>query len=67
MRWRIELVLCSLIVGLTALGCGTTPSKEEMGTIVKDIPKVEGADKPYEMPQLVKPTPEEDDPLLNHR
>jgi hypothetical protein len=27
-------------------------SKEELGTVVFEVPKVRGADKPFKMPQL---------------
>jgi hypothetical protein len=33
-------------------GCGPELSKSDLGTVVFEVPKVAGADKPYEMPKL---------------
>jgi len=33
-------------------GCEQKVPKEELGTVVFEVPAVQGADKPYEMPQL---------------
>lgn len=49
-RLMVLLILASLA------GCGTEVSKDDLGTVVFEVPKVAGADKPYEMPQL-KTTP----------
>jgi hypothetical protein len=47
-------------LGLIALsGCEQKPSPKEQGTVVEGVPKVEGADKPFEMPEL-GPPPSED-------
>jgi hypothetical protein len=36
-------------------GCGRELSKSDLGTVVFDVPKVAGADKPYPMPKLGPP------------
>jgi hypothetical protein len=47
-------------LGLFALsGCEQKPSPEVLGTVVEGVPKVEGADKPFEMPELGPPPSEE--------
>jgi hypothetical protein len=40
-------------------GCGDKPSSKELGNIVEGVPRVKGADKPFEMPEL-GPAPPED-------
>ena len=48
--------LSYLVVLLVTLGgCGRELSKTDLGTVVFEIPKVAGADKPYPMPQLGPP------------
>jgi hypothetical protein len=59
MRRQFVLILFSLFIGILALGCGMSLSNGEKGTELKEIPKVEGADKPYEMPKLESSTPED--------
>lgn len=44
-------------------GCGPNLNSKEFGTIVKGIPHIEGADKPYPLPEL-GPPPSDD--LLRH-
>ena len=58
MRWRPAFLL--FILSLLVAGCGPEVSKEELGTITSGIPKVAGADKPYQMPQLGPPLEDED-------
>lgn len=50
-----------LVIALLFLsGCGRSADSREFGTIVEGIPRVEGADKPFEMPKLgPPPSPEE--------
>jgi hypothetical protein len=46
-------------------GCGPELSQSDLGTVLKEVPQVAGADKPYVMPQLgppVKQKPGETDP-----
>jgi hypothetical protein len=49
---------------LTALlllgGCGPALSKSDLGTVVFEVPKVAGAEEPYQMPQLGPPPKDED-------
>jgi hypothetical protein len=59
----------SILLGLTALlpivGCESRIPKEELGTVVFEVPAVPGSDKPPPMPELdnrdsgpdVKPAP----------
>jgi len=46
------------IVGLllAAGGCATRLDPAQYGEIVTKLPKVEGADKPYQLPDLDEPT-----------
>ena len=37
-------------------GCGPELSKTDLGTVVYEVPKVAGADEPYQMPQLGPPS-----------
>ncbi len=48
-----------LIALLTALltGCGPSIDTEDLGTIVFEVPQVEGADQPYELPPEAGPLP----------
>lgn len=46
------LILGPLIVGAALAGCGPRVDPQEMGEIQYQIPKIEGADKPYSMPWL---------------
>jgi hypothetical protein len=52
-RFRAILSL-GLLAFLAAIlgGCGPALSKSDLGTVVFEIPKVAGADKPYPMPKL---------------
>ncbi len=45
------------LLPIIAGGCGPRLTSADLGTIVREIPKVPGADKPYPMPQLDKPAP----------
>jgi hypothetical protein len=36
-------------------GCGPELSKNDLGTVIYDVPKVAGSDQPYPMPQLGPP------------
>jgi hypothetical protein len=38
------------------IGCDPPLDPEQYGQIVNDVPQVEGADKPYPLPQLDEPT-----------
>ena len=50
-------LLCLLILILLVLvgGCGPELSKQELGTVVFEIPKISGSEGPYPMPQLQPP------------
>jgi hypothetical protein len=39
-------------MSVLAIGCGAELSKRDLGHVVFEVPKVAGADKPYEMPKL---------------
>lgn len=45
------------------VGCGPELSDRDLGTVVEEVPKVDGADKPYHMPQL---GPEQEDKKTEH-
>lgn len=47
------------MVVLTAAGCKPAASSKDMGTIVHEIPRVPGADKPYELPKIIIPHKED--------
>jgi hypothetical protein len=53
---RIGLVILLVSLG----GCGPELSKEDLGTVVFEVPKIAGAEEPYQMPQLGPPTKEEE-------
>jgi hypothetical protein len=59
MRYQIGLLLLLLAVSMG--GCGTELSRAELGTVLFEVPKVAGADEPYQMPQLGPPLPEEEE------
>jgi len=42
-------------------GCGPALSKQDLGTVVFEVPKVAGADEPYRMPQPGPPLERKDD------
>ena len=58
MRKLLYEVIAVLTVSLLG-GCGPNLSSKDYGTIVEGIPHVKGADKPFEMPQLGPPPPED--------
>lgn len=51
MRARFAFLLLAVLLA----GCGPELSKSDLGTIIYDVPKVAGADEPYQMPQLGPP------------
>ncbi|MGD0655548.1 MAG: hypothetical protein ABSA16_14495 [Thermoguttaceae bacterium] len=63
MRWLLGL-LFGLLIALTVIGCGPAVSSKDMGTIIYEIPRVQGADKPYELPQIITPHKEDANPSL---
>ena len=42
-------------------GCGLALSRQDLGTVVFEVPKVAGADEPYRMPELGPPLERKDD------
>jgi len=40
------------LVLISMFGCGPELSKQDLGTVVFEVPKVAGSDEPYPMPQL---------------
>jgi hypothetical protein len=50
-RYRIALIVLLVSLG----GCGPELSKSDLGTVSYEEPKIPGADRPYEMPQLGPP------------
>jgi hypothetical protein len=61
MRISLFFGLVLLAVGVLATGCGPAVSKSDLGTIVTELPKVKGSDKPFEMKQLGPPKEHEPD------
>jgi hypothetical protein len=57
MRRLFDLLL-GLFIALVITGCGPAVSNKDMGKIIYEIPHVQGADKPYDMPKLESPIPE---------
>ena len=57
MRFRLSVLVFLVVLG----GCGPELSKQDLGTVVFEVPKVAGADKPYEMPQLGPPIERHDE------
>jgi hypothetical protein len=51
-------LLFILTVSIMVTGCGPKLSKRDLGHAVFEVPKVAGAEKPYEMPKL---TPQSDE------
>ncbi len=41
--------------GLAVAGCAPKLDPQEYGQVVSELPKVQGADKPYRLPQLDEP------------
>jgi hypothetical protein len=56
--WFCSLVLLVSLVLLP--GCGPELSKNDLGTVVNELPKVAGADEPYHMSQLDVPEQNKD-------
>ncbi|MCE5268746.1 MAG: hypothetical protein LLG00_12760 [Planctomycetaceae bacterium] len=56
---RCSLITLGCVITVLLLGgCGPAVSKSELGNVVFELPKVAGADRPYQMPQLKEPAPE---------
>lgn len=51
MRRFLGLIVCLLLL----VGCGPAVSKEDLGTVLDDVPEIPAAEKPYEMPELNRP------------
>jgi hypothetical protein len=49
----------SILILFLAGGCEQKLPSKDFGTIVDGIPQVQGADKPFEMPLLGPPPPED--------
>jgi len=57
-RSGVLLALAAAVLVLPPVwGCGPGVSEEELGTVVKELPEVPGADEPFEMPKLGPPPP----------
>jgi hypothetical protein len=53
---RPVLQLFGLAIFVIVLGgCGAELSRSDLGTVVFEVPRVAGADKPYPMPKLGPP------------
>lgn len=58
MRALLSLLAISILLTLATAGCRPSGPTEEMGTVVQEVPAVEGADEPYVIPEL-GPSPSE--------
>lgn len=58
MRGLFSLLAIFLFLTTLTAGCGPSGPTEEMGTVVQEVPAVEGAEQPYVIPEL-GPTTEE--------
>ncbi len=55
-RRLVWLVCVWMVFGILLSGCGPALSERDLGTVIYEIPKVPGAEKPYKMPQLGEPS-----------
>ncbi|MBN1395521.1 MAG: hypothetical protein JW959_10895 [Pirellulales bacterium] len=61
MRFCVAAGFCGLLLlSIICVGCGPELSERDLGTVVEGVPKVDGADKPYPMPQLGPESEEEE-------
>jgi hypothetical protein len=51
------VLLAFCVLSLAGTGCGPAVSREELGTVLEQIPKVAGAQRPFPMPELGPPIP----------
>ena len=58
MRVHWSLLAISILLISAFSGCRPSGPSEEMGTVVQEVPAVEGADKPYVIPELGPSTSE---------
>ncbi|MBN2293522.1 MAG: hypothetical protein JXM70_13925 [Pirellulales bacterium] len=58
MRGLFGLLAISLFLISAIVGCRPSGPTEEMGTVVDEVPAVEGAEKPYVIPELGPTTSE---------
>jgi hypothetical protein len=61
---RIHLGFFLLLAALS--GCGSQISKSDLGIVVFEVPKVAGAEEPYQMPELGPPLEPSDDDHGRH-
>ncbi len=52
-------VLSLLLFVVLLSGCGPELSKNDLGVILPDVPKISGSDEPYQLPELGPVTEEE--------
>jgi len=55
-RWTVWTSRFVLLLGVFLGGCGPKLSERDLGTVIYELPKVPGAEKPYQMPQLGLPS-----------
>ncbi len=57
---RVIFCICGgFLVAAFGVGCDHGVSEKELGEITYELPKIEGADKPFPLPPLGEPLPEE--------
>jgi hypothetical protein len=59
MRCRLRFFMLFPLLSLA--GCGPELSRQDLGTVLFDVPKIAGTDKPYQMPKLGTPLPVDED------
>jgi len=42
-------------------GCGPSGDRDDLGTVLEEVPEVSGAEEPFEMPELGPAPPEEEE------
>lgn len=52
MRKLLAPILVGLLAAIGISGCGPAVPEEELGTLVFEVPKVPGAEEPYELPEI---------------
>ncbi|NLF10024.1 MAG: hypothetical protein GX594_18900 [Pirellulaceae bacterium] len=53
MKSRFIFGFCGLLIVFSCLfGCGPKLSERDLGTVVEEVPQIEGAEEPYPMPRL---------------
>jgi len=52
MRFKLLLFILCVHFGLFATGCGPRLSRQDLGTVLEEVPQVPGSDEPFRVPGL---------------